>query len=196
MEAIVRQTLARHREDPPRGMEMMLPIHHHMDQDFCTAVSKDLIKYCAIWEKRLATPDLWKQLPDESGVYMFVFASPLCLQTTSDMFSPAWVLYVGRAGDANSRRTIKERYRGEYGKYIGKDPDILWTGGPCSSREDRLSLYLTIYPLSYWYATVKDRQLIPHIEDRLIKLLAPMINDRRLPRVRLQAPQPAFRRTI
>jgi hypothetical protein len=86
-------------------MEMMLPIRHHMDQDFCAAVSKDLIKYCAIWEKRLATPDLWKQLPDESGVYMFVFASPLCLQTTSDIFCLAWVLYVGRAGDANSRAT-------------------------------------------------------------------------------------------
>ena len=183
MESIVRQTLARHREDPPLGIELMLPVHHHMDQDFCAAVSKDLREYCAAWEKRLAIPDLWKQLPAESGVYVFVFASPLYLQTTSEMFSPAWVLYVGRAGDANSRRTIRDRYKGEYGKYIGKDPDILWTSVPCSSREDRLSLYLTIYPLFYWYATVEDRERIPFIEDRLIKLLAPMINGRQLPRV-------------
>lgn len=193
MEATVRQTLARHREDPPAGIVMMLPIHHQMDKDFCGAVSDDLAKCGAAWEKRLATPDLWKQLPDESGIYMFVFTSSLCLQTTSETYSPSWVLYVGRAGSGSSRRTIRDRYKGEYSRYVGKDPEILWTAGVPSSRDDRMSQYLTIYPLYYWYTTVAQRERIPHIEDRLIKLLAPMINGRQLPRLRAQPPQPAFR---
>jgi hypothetical protein len=194
MEAIIRQILARHRENPPPGIVMTLPIHHQMDVDFCKVISGDLAKHCAMWEKRLATPELWRSLPAESGVYMFVFASPLAFQTTSETYTPAWVLYVGRAGSPTSQTTIRDRYRGEYAKYVGKDPEILWTATTRSTREERMSQYLTIYPLQYWFATISDRSQIPIIEDCLIKLLAPVINGRQLPRLRPQPPQAAFRR--
>lgn len=193
MDSVVRQTLARHREDPPQGMGLTLPIHHQMDQDFCGAVSADLSKHCGAWEKRLATPDLWKQLPAESGVYMFVFASKLVFQTATASFSPTWVLYVGRAGNATSNRTIRDRYQGEYCKYIGKDPEILWSTNAPTCREERMARFLTIYPLQYWFTTIADRSQIPNIEDRLIKLLAPTLNERQQPRLRPQAPQTAFR---
>ena len=184
MEARVRDTLARHREDPPAGIPSVLPIHHQMDRQFCEVVTKDLAKYCTHWETRLATPTLWQQLPAECGVYMFVFASSLSIQLTSEAFSPAWVLYVGRAGSANSTRTIKDRYKGEYCKFVGGDPEVLWKGAAPNRREDRLAYFLAIYPLKFWYATVADRDQIPMIEDRLIKLLAPTINQKQMPSLR------------
>jgi hypothetical protein len=194
MEALVRTTLARHREDPPPGLSCLVPIHHQMDQDFCGAISSDLKKYSTAWESRRATPDLWKQLPAETGIYMFVFVSPLSLLTTAEHYSPSWVLYVGRAGSATSQRTIKDRYKGEYCKYVGADPEILWADKGSSSRDERLAKYLAIYPLSFWYTTIAEREKIPHIEDCLIKLLCPIINGRQLPRLRPQPPQAAFRR--
>jgi hypothetical protein len=193
MEVLVRETLARHREDPPPGMNLMLPIHHQMDQDFCGAVSNDLMRYCTAWEKRLATSDLWRQLPAQCGVYMFVFASTLVFRSESNSFSPTWVIYVGRAGSATSNRTVRDRYYGEYCKYIGKNPEVLWHKTAPSTREERMARFLTIYPLQYWYTTIEDHEKIPSIEDRLIKLLSPVLNDRQLPRLRPQPPQAAFR---
>ncbi|MGH6678420.1 MAG: hypothetical protein ACREDL_05705 [Bradyrhizobium sp.] len=193
MDSIVREALARHREDPPPGLTMTVPIHHLMDRDFCGVVTSDLSKFCATWEKRLATPDLWKQLPAVSGVYMFVFASTLVFRTDAGSLCPSWVLYIGRAGSADSNRTIRGRYQGEYSKHIGKSPEALWSAGAPATRDDRMAQYLTIYPLQYWFTTMSDRSQIPTIEDRLIKLLAPMMNGRQLPHFRPQTPQAAFR---
>ena len=162
----------------------MLPIHHQMDREFCDIVTKDLRDYCAHWETRLATPTLWQQLPASCGVYMFVFTSALAIQLTGQAFSPTWVLYVGRAGSSTSTRTIKDRYKGEYCKYVGGDPEVLWKGPAPQRREERLAHYLAIYPLRFWYATVADRDRIPIIEDRLIKLLAPTINQKQMPSLR------------
>ncbi len=115
---------------------MVLPIHHQMDEDFCSVVTQDLKTNGAHWERRLATPTLWQQLPADTGLYMFVFASTLSLQlagAASNTFSPTWVLYVGRAGSPDSHRTIKDRYKGEYGKYVGADPEVLWNEHSCLS---------------------------------------------------------------
>lgn len=194
MQTLVHHILAKHRESPPAGLSMVLPFHHHMDTDFCNAISADIQNLSTAWEKRRATRDLWKQLPAQSGIYMFVFTSPLHLITGTASYSPSWILYVGRAGNATSRRTIRDRYRHEYAKYIEQDPEILWTAPTPRSREERLSLYLTIYPLEFWFLTIERRENIPVIEDRLIKLLAPPINIQQQPRLRPQRPQDAFRR--
>jgi hypothetical protein len=194
--ALVRQALGRHREDPPCGASMVLPIHHQMDEDFCSAVTQDLRTHGAHWERRLATETLWQQLPAETGIYMFVFTSTLSLQMAghaSNTFSPAWVLYVGRAGSPDSHRTIRDRYKGEYCKYVGADPEILWSEHYPTTRAERLARFLAIHPLQFWYATILDRTKIPILEDRLIKLLGPLINSRQQPRLRALPAEAAFR---
>ena len=194
--ALVRQALGRHREDPPCGASMVLPIHHQMDEEFCSAVTQDLKAEGAHWERRLATATLWQQLPAETGIYMFVFTSTLSLQladNVSNPFSPAWVLYVGRAGSPDSHRTIRDRYKGEYCKYVGTDPEVIWSEHYPTTRVERLARFLAIHPLQFWYATISDRAKIPMLEDRLIKLLGPLINSRQQPRLRALPAEAAFR---
>lgn len=192
LEDRLQEVLAKHREDPPPGLVSTLPIHHQLDRDFCAAVTRELKQCCARWEVRRATQNLAPMLPAESGVYMFAFESTLRLEMDRRQFSPLWVLYVGRAGDVSSTRTIRDRYRGEYSKYVGTDPEALWGAAPAAKREERLARYLTMYPLWFWYATISERSRIRAIEDRLIKLLAPPLNRSQLPRLRYRPEQIAF----
>lgn len=189
----IRQLLARHREDPAPPLEISLPVHHQLDEDFCSTVTHAVGHHCTHWEKYRATPTLWRQIPDHCGIYMFVFESKLSFVRECEVYHPSWVLYVGRAGKVGSDRTLRDRYREEYSKYLSGNPEILWSNEYPRTRKEKLQRYLTLYPLQYWCSVINDRRQIEFIEDRLIKLLAPPLNTQQQPRLRRHAEQPAFR---
>jgi len=192
--AIVKTLLAKYREIPAVGLDFSFPVSWQMDQDFCQTVTDELRLHGAKWECRKALPTLHHQVPAKSGVYMFVYRSTLRLDTANDdSFNPTWVLYVGRAGYSNNNSTLKNRYKSEYSKYVGGNPEILWNNEPITCRADFLKRYLSIYPLQYWYCIIPDRDKIKLIEDRLIKLLSPPLNRNSRPRLMILPPQPAFR---
>ncbi len=192
-EAVKRQ-LALHRMSPPVGLNQDHPITYQMDEEFCEAISSQLKDCGGQWEIRKATPTLWKQIPEKCGVYLFLFESKLTLHTASGPnFHPRLVLYVGRAGDQLSRKTLRDRYKAEYSKYVGGDLAQLWGEDRAATRSERLSRYLAIYPLQYWFCTIEDHSKIADVERSLIKLLNPPLNVAGRAKVRVSPPAPAFR---
>lgn len=190
----VRQTLARHREQPAIGLSLVFPINWQMDPDLGETLTKDLRATGAAWEIKRATRSLWQTIPDKCGLYMFVYRSHLNLDLDSDQtHQGTWILYVGRAGSPDSERTLKDRYRSEYCKYVGGDPEQLWAAEPASGRVQTLRRYLSIWPTEYWFLVVDDRTKIPELEDRLIKLFAPPLNRNGHLRLRKGEAKPAFR---
>ncbi len=190
----VKRHLALHRMSPPVGLNQDHPITYQMDVDFCSAISEQLKQCGAQWEVRKATPTLWKQIPEKCGVYLFLFESPLSLNTANGTeFHPKLVLYVGRAGDHESNKTLRDRYKAEYSKYVGGDLSQLWREERAANRSERLSRYLAIYPLQYWFCTIEDRSKIANVERTLIKLLNPPLNVAGRAKVRVSPPEPAFR---
>jgi hypothetical protein len=189
---VIRDTLARHRDHPAISLPFSLPINWMLDADLGDALSKDLSVEGGSWETRRATLDL--KVPAECGLYMFVYRSHLKLNLAHGGGHQAtWVLYVGRAGSPDSEKTLRDRYKGEYCKYIGGNPENLWSSEPANNRARLLQRYLSIWPLEYWYLTVQDRNKIPDLEGRLIKLFSPPLNRNGHLRLRKGEPQPAFR---
>lgn len=192
---IVRKTLSRNRTKPAIGLIQEIPISLQMDIDFCGAIEEEIGKHGEKWERRKATASLGEHIPAKNGIYMFVLESQLGFQSAvGGIFKPAWIIYIGRAGNEVSQRTLKDRYKGEYSKYIGGDPDILWSDSAVNSRAERLKKYLSIYPLWYWYCVVDDRTKICDIEDNLIKIFNPPLNKVGKARLTFSQEAPAFRR--
>ena len=156
IEQAVKRAIARHIDGPPASLDLLLPIDRHMNLDLCDGLGADLIQQCGPWEVLRATPSLWQQLPDSPGLYMFLFVSSLSLQREPPgaPFSPAWVLYVGRAGCDGSRGTLRSRYKSEYQKYVGADPEILWSNKPAENRVERVARCLAVWPLQFWFTVV------------------------------------------
>lgn len=190
----IRETLARHREQPSIGLPLTFPISWQIDPDLGVMLGKDLKSTGSAWEIRRATPGLWHSIPAKCGLYMFVYRSHLKLQLDDDgQHQATWVLYVGRAGSPMSASTLKDRYRSEYCKYVGGDPEQLWGDEPAQGRAESLRRYLSLWPTEYWFLVVEDRDAIPDLENRLIKLFAPPLNRNGHLRLRKGPPQPAFR---
>lgn len=165
-----------------------------MDPDLGEMLGKDLRATGSAWEVRRATPTLWQTIPAKTGLYMFVYRSHLKLALDDQKCHQAtWVLYVGRAGSPESERTLKDRYKSEYCKYVGGDPEQLWGDEAPTGRAAMLRQYLSIWPTEYWFLVVEDRKRIPELEDRLIKLFAPPLNRNGLLRLRKGEAKPAFR---
>jgi len=156
-------------------------------------VSSDLASVGMKWEHQRAVKELWRILPPVSGLYMFVFRSPLTLSAVAGSHQPIWVLYVGRAGSETQAHTIKERYRQNYAKYVEGDPEALWSKDQILNRDQRLARYLTIYPLEFWWLEITDRTKIKPLEDHLIKILDPLLNTTQKLNLRPSAPEPAFK---
>jgi hypothetical protein len=191
---IIRETLARHREQPSICLPLTFPISWQIDPDLGEMLSKDLHATGSAWEIRRATPGLWQSIPAKCGLYMFVYRSHLKLELDdSQKHQATWVLYVGRAGSPDSAGTLKDRYRSEYCKYIGGDPEQLWEIEPAIRRAANLKRYLSIWPTEYWFLVVNDRNVIAGLEDRLIKLFAPPLNKNGHLRLRKGQVEPAFR---
>lgn len=191
---MVRETLARHRDRHAISLPLNLPLNWQMDPDLGEMLCKDLKATGAAWEVRRATPNLWQSIPAKTGLYMFVYRSHVALELDGGAcHRTTWVLYVGRAGSTESERTLRDRYKAEYRKYIGGDPELLWGEDTPKGRAEMLRRYLAIWPLEYWFLVVEDRAKIPMLEDRLIKLFAPPLNSNGHLRLRKGKAEPAFR---
>jgi len=189
----ISQLLAFHREGPNMGLEIFIPLNYQMDLEFCDATSSALAKSGGAWEVKKATPDLWRQLPKEGGLYMFVFESALSLSLASETTVPARaILYIGKAGGQDGQGTLRDRYRKEYSNYIGKDPGVLWNGVHPTNRKARLERYLTIFPLQYWFIVLNNLEEVKKLEGNLIKIFNPPLNTAGRAIIKVQPPKPAF----
>ena len=191
-EKVIEECVARHRHERPPAINLNFPVFPNLDVAMCGVVTADLANVGTHWECSLAVKDLWQMLPAQSGLYMFVFRSPLELKMEAHSHRPSWVLYVGRAGSESSTNTIKSRFREAYSKHLGGNPDELWSNETPPNREERLSRYLRIYPIEFWWLPVSDRSKIKMLEDHLIKLLDPLINIGQKLRLKASSAQPAF----
>jgi hypothetical protein len=136
-EAITRRRVA---SDEIKPITAVMSLQLLLDAAFCMNVSQELAKGGRAWEVRRATPDLWTQIPDKPGLYMFVLTPNLRLKVAypeTETNLPR-ALYVGKAGSASGSGTLRARYRTEYKNYVSCDPDRLWdrprpsTGSPYS----------------------------------------------------------------
>lgn len=188
----IEESLARHRHERPPAITLNLPLFPNLDVTMCDVVSADLAKGSHHWERQRAVKDLWRTLPSASGLYMFIFSSPLRLRCNIGVHQPSWVLYVGRAGSEAAAYSIKDRYRQNYARYVEGDPELLWSAEQVVNRDQKLQRYLTIYPLEFWWLEVEDLAKIKPLEDHLIKMLDPLLNKTQKLNLRPSPPEPAF----
>jgi hypothetical protein len=111
-----------------------------------------------------------------------------CFKQSPGQTAFDWCLYVGRAFDT----TIRKRFEGEYKNYIMGDPRLLYETKENMTREQRLSKYLCLQPLSIWFLVVDDKLSIPHLEDKLIDLLNSPLNKQKSIRGRYLEAETAF----
>lgn len=189
------QLVHKFRDEPASLLVFEPSIEILIDSVHCEWMNKNIHQSGSKWERMLAVPNLWSQLPDERGLYMFVWRPGLALQFASapqeERF--CWVLYIGKAGEKDAvRDTIRHRYQQEYSKYVGQNATCLWDETPAESREQRLSRYLTLRPLEYWFLTLTDVRDIELLEKRLIRTLRPPLNQQYGPKLRPGKTVPAF----
>ena len=137
------------RDETAIALHFQPSIEFLVDTPHCEALSRIIHKPNVLWEKNIAVPNLAARLPEENGLYMFVWRPELVLHfagSSEQRFN--WVLYVGKAGKKDGTRdTLKHRYQSEYSKYVARDPSCLWKNGePAFDREARLARYLTLRP--------------------------------------------------
>jgi hypothetical protein len=68
----------------------------------------------------------------------------------------------------------------------------LWEDTPTESREQRLSRYLTLRPLEYWFLILDDVRDIEVLERKLIRMLWPPLNRQHKRKLRPGKTVPAF----
>jgi hypothetical protein len=157
----------------------------------------DLRAEASPWETHVAAESLTDALPEQPGLYMFVWRPSIRLAMADDSESSFHqVLYIGQAGGSGQGgNTIRNRFKG-YRKHLCGDPEALWTQEPPTTRAARLTHYLALRPLEFWFATVADRSKIRNLESRLINLYNPPLNSQNRPRLRARIstiPRPALR---
>lgn len=176
-----------------------------LDLDACREVSKDMRAEGEAWEVIKISGGVEKKIPKSRGVYMFVWAPELVFSLDSvgphrrDIHEVRRVIYVGSAGGSrskNSAGTMRDRYYNEYRRWVYGDPRLLWKSSGSSSRPIRLETYLALRPLEFWALSCDDSSLVDSIEQRLIHLLDPPMNDHHRPqgpRLRRGTTSPAFK---
>lgn len=183
----VKSVLHKYRDEPLDPLYFAPSIDLLMDVDHCAAIDRMVHGCGAQWERLKAVPTLSSQIPDESGIYMFVWMPNIALHFAAppEVERCFWILYVGKAGGPESpNATIRGRYQSEYRKFVGRDPSCLWNGPPPDTRELRLARYLTLRPLEFWYLPIEKTAEIPLLEKRLLKLLRPPLNYQYGPKLR------------
>lgn len=153
------------------------------------------------WTVMEATTGLADHLPDQSGLYLFIWRIPFPMPTQRD---PAMcfraVLYVGQAGAQHDTGTLKKRYAAEYATIINRSPIAIWNSD-MSSRASRLAKLLSLRHLEYWYTVTPAREHLLLYEDALISLFNPPGNTKSSPlsgaelkpiKARMRQPVPAF----
>ncbi len=168
-----------------------------LDGDSCKQLDQDLREFASAWEVHQATENLAPALPDEPGLYMFVWRPQFQFQVDGRPTHGSFpqLLYVGQAGASKTDHgnTIRQRYK-EYRRFLRASPESLWTDTEPRTREQRLSRYLPLRPMEFWCTTVTDRNRIRGLEKRLIRLWNPPLNDSDRPKLRgrLGAPRAAW----
>ncbi len=196
-----KRILIKFRDEEPHSLYFEPRLDRLMDSEECQGFSTVLHESGRRWERRPATATLATMLPDERGIYMFVWCPALSLlcDEGSDSKAPRaerfrYVLYVGKAGvEEGKTDTLKERFKSGYAKYIGNDPSPLWTERVPDDpkREQLLSRYLALRPLEFWYIILKDMKEIQTFEKKLIKTLNPPLNKQHGRRLRIGKAEPA-----
>lgn len=163
---------------PSPSVATQLPVDPLMNAAHCQAIAEKLAEVGGIWEKRKATQTLWREIPASKGLYMFVWRPDFAFQMAAPQgssYSPATVIYIGQAG-FNSSNTLRQRYKGEYSKYLSEDPAILWEEVDRETRADRLRRFLQLRPLEYWYTEIDDPASIKQLESALLRMFRPVVN--------------------
>jgi hypothetical protein len=189
------QLVHKYRDEPAAPLVFEPAIEILIDSAHCDWLNKNIHQSGAKWERMIAVPDLWSQLPNERGLYMFVWRPRLALTFAAAPMEErfCWVLYVGRAGEKDAKKdTIRHRYQQEYSKYVGQNATCLWDVAPAEKREERLSRYLTLRPLEYWFLTLDDVRDIEVLERKLIRMLRPPLNQQHGRKLRPGKAVPAF----
>lgn len=184
----LKSILALNRYRSIRSLVNEIPIQALIDEDFCIQVSTAMNSGSQKWQKLRANPDVGQMLPDRHGIYMFCWEPSLLFQTESGASRFDWCLYVGKADDTS----IRKRFEGEYKNYIMGDPRLLYETKENMKRDQRLSKYLCLQPLSIWFLVVDDKSLIADLEDKLIDLLNPPLNKQKSIRGRYLEAESAF----
>jgi len=153
-------------------------IEQLIDSNYCRNLTLLLHVKDLEWERYLATPTLGDALPREKGIYMFVWRPDFSMKFENNIEERlTWILYVGKAGiEGGTNDTLKDRYKSEYSKYVGKDAGCLWEKTDVSARRDRLKRYLTLRPLEYWCLPLENTGDILLYETKLLTLLRPPLN--------------------
>jgi len=180
--------VALNRNRPIKNLIREIPINALIDEDFCTQVSAAMTSGPDKWQKRRAHPEVGPMLPDRHGVYMFCWEPPLTFQTETELNRFDWCLYVGKAENT----TIRGRFETEYRKYVMGDPQLLWETKENMTRQERLSKYLCLQPLTIWFLVVDNTTLIPDLEDKLLEFLNPPLNKQKSMRGRYLKAEAAF----
>jgi len=186
--------LAKYRDVETQPMHFLPSVSRLIDVQHCETVSKWLRNLGVKWERVAATPTLGDSLPDERGLYMFVWCPKLTLEFDGPphRYQPSWVLYVGKAGvEGGTHDTIRQRYVSEYSKHVGRDPNCLWDTQTTDNREARLSRYLSVRPLEYWHLVLPTVKDIEHLERTLIKIFNPPLNRQHGAKLRATTTEPA-----
>ncbi|WAX78798.1 hypothetical protein [Streptomyces sp. KMM 9044] len=177
-------SVIRHRLEPSPAVEIKLGIVPMLDKPAHKVLEDDLNVHASPWERLLAVENLADSLPQEAGLYMFVWRPTFKLAMADN--SPSsfhQILYIGQAGGAGQQgNTLRNRYR-EYKKYLNGNPEALWATQPPDTRRGRLTHYLTLRPLEYWFTTIADRSQIENLETRLIDLYNPPANVQKRPKL-------------
>jgi len=185
----------RHGGNEALSIPFIPSIRYLQDLPFCKILGNDLRDMGSNWEIRTATQQLWKQLPEASGLYMFVWRSSNIsfLLDQDKQHSFTWCLYIGQAGGGESRNSIKSRYRNEYANYVRSDPESCWAQRLSNDRKTRLKLLLSLTPIEFWYIQIDDRSKIENLESRLIRTFRPPGNSAGKSTLKPLAPVQAFR---
>ena len=195
------QLFVKFRDETTHPISFEPSLERLMDSNECLILTDILHDAGLKWERKPATSTLWSMLPDERGLYMFVWCPVLVFHcanrddtSVTDYEPLRWVLYVGKAGIEDGQSdTLKQRYKNGYSKYVGQDPSPLWNKRPTENtrREELLARYLTVRPLELWYLVLENESDIRMLEKRLIKTLNPPLNKQHGRRLIPGKPEPA-----
>ena len=191
----LKQLLQERRDEEACNLHFNPRLDLLMNSDYCNSLNNLIHRQGAIWERMLATPALGAMLPNEPGIYMFVWKPVLSLRfiasPESEQFT--WVLYIGKSGtEGSTTATIRQRYLGEYNKYVGKNAVCLWDVADPQNREEKLSRFLTLRPLEFWYLTMNNASEILRLETKLIRVLRPPLNKQHAVTLRSGKKQPVI----
>ena len=160
------------RYNPPLPLQLSLPLDAAIDRAFCEQMSRSVLAK-GQWQVHEATKDLAEHLPDQPGLYLFIWRIPFPMPTLRDKtMHMRSVLYVGQAGADNNTGTLRKRYQSEYASIVGADPAALWQSD-MSSRASRLSRVLNLRHLEYWHIINQARDHLRDYETILIRFFNP-----------------------